>query len=149
MAGKRRKIYDLISPRVGFHYFPDTQHYTQKDLSTWLPVLKQLKVSWLVLLSDPARAIPEHFISGLVAADIKPIIHILLPLPNSPSAKDMKTIFSAYSRWGVKHVILYERPNRMESWSASGWIQQDLVERFIDRFLPLAAAVAQAGRCRP
>lgn len=145
MIGSRRKVTDLLSPRVGFHYFPDTDHYTQKDLATWLPVLEQLHAAWLVLASDAVRAIPEHFITGLVKAGIKPIVHLRLPLPNSPSAKELKPIFSAYARWGVKHVVLFERPNNMQSWSNAGWAQQDLVERFIDRFLPLATVVAQAG----
>jgi hypothetical protein len=145
MAGNRRKDTDLLSPRVGFHYFPDTDHYTQKDLATWLPILKQLHAAWLILVSDAVRAIPEHFITGLVNAGIKPIVHLRLPLPNSPSAKELKPIFNAYARWGVKHVILFEKPNNMQSWSTSGWVQQDLVERFIDRFLPLATVAAQSG----
>jgi hypothetical protein len=145
MTGNRRKVTDLLSPRVGFHYFPDTEHYTQKDLAAWLPVLQQLHASWLVLTSDAVRAIPEHFISGLVKAGIKPIVHLRLPLPNSPSVKELKPIFNAYARWGVKHVILFEKPNQMQSWSTSGWVQQDLVERFIDRFLPLATIAAQSG----
>lgn len=145
MRGNRRNTHGLLSPRMGFHYFPDTDHYTRKDLDTWLPVLNQLQAGWLVLLANGTRAIPEQFVTGLVNASIKPIIHIQLPLPNSPAAKELKTLFSAYARWGVKHIILFDKPNRMQSWSSSGWVQQDLVERFIDRFLPLALAVAQAG----
>ncbi len=145
MILKSKKSRELITQRVGFHYFPDTTHYTNKDLSTWLPVLKRLKAKWLVLISDATRAIPEQFITALIKADVTPLIHIPLPLPNSPSASDMKAILAAYARWGVKHVILFDRPNEMSSWSAAGWVQQNLVERFIDRFLPLAAATAQAG----
>lgn len=145
MTSNRRKLDDLLSPRVGFHYFSDTDHYTQKDLATWLPILQQLRASWLVLLADSARAIPEYFVTGLIDAGVKPVIHFQLPLPNSPSAKDLKSILNAYNRWGVKHVILFEKPNSMKSWSTSGWVQQDLVERFVDRFLPIAVAVAQLG----
>lgn len=145
MIFKSKKTRELITPRVGFHYFPDTTHYTNKDLSTWLPVLNRLKASCLVLISDATRAIPEQFITGLIKAGITPLVHIPLPLPNSPSASDMKAILAAYARWGVKHIILFDRPNEMSSWSAAGWVQQNLVERFIDRFLPLAAATVQAG----
>ncbi len=145
MILKSRKTRELISHRVGIHYFPDTTHYTNKDLSTWLPVLQYLKTSWLVLISDATRAIPEQFISGLIKADITPLVQIPLALPNTPSAGDMKAIFTAYAHWGVKYIILFDRPNEMSSWSAAGWVQQNLVERFIDRFLPLAVAAAQAG----
>jgi len=145
MINKNRKVRELISPRVGFHYFPDTTHYTNKDLSTWLPILEQLKTGWLVLLSDAARAIPEQFLTGLLNAGITPLIHFRLPLPNSPAASDMKAILAAYAHWGVKHVIFFDKPNMMQSWSPAGWVQQDLIERFIDRFLPLAVAASQAG----
>lgn len=145
MIFKIRKSRELVTQRVGFHYFPDTAHYTNKDLSTWVPVLNQLKVGWLVLISESTRAIPEQFITGLLNAGITPLVHIPLPLPNSPSANDMKAILAAYARWGVKQIIFFDRPNEMTSWSAAGWVQQNLVERFIDRFLPLAAAAAQAG----
>ena len=141
MILKSKKTRELVTRRVGFHYFPDTTHYTNKDLSTWLPVLSRLKASWLVLISDATRAIPEQFVSALIKANITPLVHIPLPLPNSPSASDMKAILAAYARWGVKHIILFDRPNEMSSWSAAGWVQQNLVERFIDRFLPLAAAI--------
>jgi len=95
MKGNRRKTNELLSPRLGFHYFPDTDHYTRKDLETWLPLLNQLQAKWLVLLANGTRAIPEYFVTGLVEAGIKPIIHIQLPLPNSPSAKELKTLFTA------------------------------------------------------
>jgi len=145
MTANKRKFRDLISPRMGFHYFADTDHYTVKDLSIWLPVLKQINASWLVLLADASRAIPEQFINSLVESGIKPVLHMLLPLPNSPAAGEMKALLKAYSRWGVQHIILFDRPNMRHNWSTAGWIQQDLVERFVDRFLPLASAVAQSG----
>jgi len=41
--------------RIGFHYFPDADHYRESDLYTWLPELKTLEASWLVL-DAPAGA---------------------------------------------------------------------------------------------
>lgn len=135
----------LISSRIGFHYFQDTAHYTNRDLNIWLPKLTQLSAKWIILRSDYNRAIPEQFLSGLINSGITPIVHMPLPLPNTPAANDLKAIFEAYSRWGVKQVILFDKPNSLESWSASGWSQQDLVERFVDKFLPTALAVTQSG----
>lgn len=133
------------SPRIGFHYFPDTDHYSQNDLSTWLPILKTLNAHWLVLNADTSRAIPEQFITGLVADGILPILHLQMELPNSPTAADVKALFTAYARWGVRYLILFDRPNQRENWSPAGWTQPDLVERFVDRFLPLAVSAAQFG----
>ncbi len=135
----------IETSRLGFHYFADTDHYTNRDLNTWLPRLKELSAQWLILRADATRAIPENFIRGLLEARIKPVIHISLSLPNTPTAVDLRALLEAYARWGVKHIILFDRPNSSAAWAASGWSQQDLVERFIDRFLPLAVIIAQNG----
>lgn len=133
----------IIKNRVGFHYFQDTTHYTNKDLAAWLPRLQELAAGWIVLRADPSRAIPEPFLCGLIDAGITPIVQLILPLPNTPDARDVKAILEAYSRWGVKYIILMDKPNMAQSWSSSSWSQQDLVERFIDRFLPLALLISQ------
>lgn len=131
--------------RIGFHYFPDTAHYTNKDLNTYLPYLEKMQAGWLVLLSETSRAIPEQFISGLIAKGINPIIHFPLRLPDSPSPADLKAILNAYASWGAKYIILFDRPNDRSAWSASGWSQSNLVESFLDRFIPLANECLQAG----
>jgi len=131
--------------RLGFHYYPDTWHYRQNDLSQWLPELKALGASWLTLMAPMDRAIPEAFLKGLVQEGIQPVLHFHLPLthPIPPSSLDL--LFHAYAEWGVRYVVLFDRPNRRTSWSASAWAQSDLVERFLDLYLPLANAALQAG----
>lgn len=133
------------STKFGFHYFQDTAHYTNKDLNTWLPELMKLNARWLVILSDSSRAIPEQFIHGLKSVEINPIVHFKFRLPDAPNAADMHSIFEAYSHWGVRYVVLFDRPNQVSSWSSASWSQQDLVERFIDRFLPLAYEALKCG----
>lgn len=125
--------------RLGIHYFPDTLHYREGDLSTWLPELVALGVGWVVLRSEAERAIPESFLRGLLSAGITPIVHFSLPLASPVSPDQMRTLLSAYARWGVKYVVFFDRPNARKSWPASAWAQQDLVERFLDRWIPLAA----------
>ena len=51
--------------KVGFHYRTDTDHFSGKDLGQWLPRLKQLNASWIVLNTPLRRAIPEAFIATL------------------------------------------------------------------------------------
>ncbi len=131
--------------RIGFHYFADTAHYTHKDLNTYLPLLEEMGINWLLLLSETSRAIPETFISGLVSKGIQPIIHFPLRLPDAPAAADLKAILNAYAKWGAKYVILFDRPNDRSAWSASGWSQANLVENFLDRFIPLANECMNAG----
>lgn len=124
--------------RIGFHYFPDTLHYRDGDLQTWLPELLSLGANWLILKSESNRAIPENFIRSLIENGIQPVIQFDLSLANTPPIEETEPLIEAYSRWGCKYVSFFDRPNSRSAWPASGWAQQDLVERFIDRFLPFA-----------
>jgi hypothetical protein len=132
-------------PRCGFHYFPDTLHYREKDLKAWLPELQALGASWLVIRSELDRAIPENFLCGIKQADIQPIIQFQLSFEGIPVLKDVATLLDVYARWGARYVIFYDRPNARSAWPASAWVQQDLVERFLDRFLPAASLAYSAG----
>jgi hypothetical protein len=130
---------------IGFHYFPDTNHYTNHDLELFSPALDKLQPSSLILRSESSRAIPEQFISALASRGITPIIHLPLQLPDPPTVAEIKAILQAYASWGVKYVILFERPNMRDSWLNSGWSQANLVESFLDRFIPLANECLNSG----
>ncbi|MFQ5886077.1 MAG: hypothetical protein ACE5II_02455, partial [Anaerolineae bacterium] len=47
---------------IGFRYYTDTRHYGEDDLDFWIPELKAMGISWLILLSDCAHPIPQFFI---------------------------------------------------------------------------------------
>ncbi|MEW5870082.1 MAG: hypothetical protein AB1894_12455 [Chloroflexota bacterium] len=140
---------DSISPpapnRLGFHYFPDTLHYRQQDLLAWLPELRSLGAAWLVLLAPSERAIPEPFLRGLIEAGIQPILHFQFAPEAAVERQALQTLFSSYARWGVRYAILYDRPNCRSRWSPAAWMQNNLVERFLDAFLPLSEIVVQSG----
>ncbi len=131
--------------RIGFHYFPDALHYRDTDLAAWLPELRALGASWLTLVAPADRAIPEAFIRGLMAANIQPVLHFHLPLDLSNRPAGLRPLFEAYARWGVRYAALFDRPNLRAAWPATAWAQKDLVERFLDLYLPLAYAALQAG----
>ena len=40
---------------------------------------------------------------------------------------------------------LFDRPNQSTSWTPTEWAQDNLVDRFLDRFIPLAKATVDAG----
>ncbi len=124
--------------RLGMHYFVDTFHFRQHDLEIWLPRLQAMDSSWLVLQSPADRAIPEHFIRGLVQEEIEPLIQFCLPLGAPLELAEIEPLLAAYSHWGVSAVMLYDRPNARTAWPPYGWTQDNLVERFLDRFVPLA-----------
>jgi hypothetical protein len=131
------------STRLGFHYFNDSLHYRESDLQTWLPEIKACGASWLTLIAPQDRAIPEGFIRSLIQENIEPVLHFKLPLPNPPDKESLGLLFNVYSQWGIRYVVLYDRPNRRQSWSGNSWAQNDLVERFLDNFLPVADLALQ------
>jgi hypothetical protein len=131
--------------RLGFHYFPDTLHYRETDSQTWIPELRALGASWLVLMAPTDRAIPEAFIRHLVSAGIQPVLHFIPSLSKPPKPEDLKTLLETYAKWGVIYTIFFDRPNHHTAWDAHNWTQEDLVERFLDRFIPLASQSLQCG----
>lgn len=131
--------------RIGLHYFPDTLHYRESDLQTWLPRLQSMAVSWLVLLSPSDRAIPEHFIRGLSQAGIEPIIQFETQPGAWLKPEEIQTLLAAYRRWGVHSTLFYERPNSRRSWPSPDWAQKGLVDRFLEQYLPLARLALAEG----
>ena len=135
----------LKKKRVGFHYYPDSLHYRQKDLNTFLPILNKLEVGWITLKSHPERAIPETFIQTLLENNITPIIHIPFPVQPINDVQNLNVLFQAYASWGIKYLVLFDRPNQQTAWNSHSWSKQDLVERFLDCFLPAAESLIQKG----
>lgn len=135
----------LTNTRLGFHYFPDTLHFREHDLKTWIPELHALGASWLTLVAPIERAIPEFFLRSLSGEGIEPVLHFHLPLGFPNRSNPLRLLFSNYARWGVRYVALYDRPNLRASWSPTAWAQADLVERFLDLYLPLAESALEEG----
>lgn len=131
--------------RFGLHYFPDTLHYRESDFHTWLPELQDLGVSWLVLRSELGRAIPESFLRGLKQAGIEPLIQLQPSFERLPDLNELALLLEVYARWGARYLVFYDRPNTRAAWPAASWAQQDLVERFLDRYLPAANLALQTG----
>lgn len=131
--------------RLGFHYYPDTFHFRDSDLSLWVPELKSLGASWLTLLAPVDRAVPEDFIKGLISASIEPILHFNFPLAAALKIADISLLFDIYAKWGVHYVVFFDRPNRRASWPSHLWVQNALVDRFLDRFIVLAEQCLKSG----
>lgn len=131
--------------RLGLHYFADSLHYRERDLEQWVPQLQSLGVTWLTLWAPEERAIPEYFIQGLVEADIQPILHFLMPIRMQRDPASLRLLLRNYARWGVRYAAFFERPNVRAMWHPAAWAQANLVERFMDIFIPLAEMSAQEG----
>lgn len=130
---------------LGFHYFPDTLHYRQADLDAWLPELIALDAKWLVLQAEAGQAVPETFLRGVMDAGITPILQVQTQLKHAPNPYEQRPLLEAYARWGVQYVQYFDTPNQHSAWPASDWAQQNLVERFLDAWLPFASLTASTG----
>ncbi|MBI9043254.1 MAG: hypothetical protein JEZ06_02140 [Anaerolineaceae bacterium] len=124
--------------RIGFHFFPDTLHYTEKDLKTWMPILKSIKAYWLVLPASFKRAVPERFIKGLINQNITPIIHLYMDLESSMDVSQVAPLIQSYAKWGVKYIILFDKPNCKSFYARQITSMKSPVEYFINQFVPLA-----------
>ncbi len=131
--------------RLGLHYPSGQANFRSVDLQAWKPILAQIGAGWLVLQAEPSRAIPEGFIRGLIESGVQPVLHIKPALDPMPSLQEMDLLLNAYAKWGLRYVILFDQPNTRSAWPPSGWTQNELIERFLDRFLPLAEIAWQAG----
>lgn len=131
--------------RLGFHYAADSLHYREKDLQTWLPELQKMGAGWLTLQAPAERAVPEVFLSGLLQANIRPILQFELPVSLLRPGDGLRLLFNHYARLGVEYVVFYDRPNMRRSWAPDLWTQSDLVERFLDQYLPLAELAVTEG----
>lgn len=129
---------------IGYHYYPDMDHYTQRDLETWIPILHSLGAEMVVLYGSPDIAIPEHFLAALVREGIRPVIHIPAAL-SSLMLDAVDPLLSTYSRWGITEVILGDRPNMRSSWDQAEWSRTHLIQRYVDRILPLLEAEFRHG----
>ena len=134
-----------MNKRVGFHYFQDTLHYLDRDLAQVLPELKSLESRWLLLKSPHTVAIPEEFITGLVAGGVQPIIHFDFQVNSGIRPEEIRILLTQYAKWGVKYVIFFDKPNTKTAWMPGTWSQGDLVERFLDRYLPFVRLAEQNG----
>jgi hypothetical protein len=133
------------APRFGLHYFPDGEHYRQQDLYRWLPIFQRLGVAHLTLVAPLHRAIPERFIQGLLSQGIQPILHFVLPVDQDLAFHELQPLINAYAQWGVRSIAFFDRPNTRLAWKTSNWVQNRLVELFLDRFIPLSRMLLRSG----
>jgi hypothetical protein len=131
--------------RIGFHYFPDTMHYRDSDLIRWLPEMQSLGAAWTTLYALDDHAIPEPFISGLVKANITPVVHLHSKISKPTKTASLKALLSAYASWGVRYITLFDRPNLLTNWLSTDWAQDKLVDRFLDLYLPYVEAALSSG----
>lgn len=132
-------------PKIGFSYFTSPNYQLHTQLSEWLPVIKDFGASSIIFESGFARAIPED--AFLMARDlgIKPVVHFKSELPIARELNHSAILIDIYRKRGVDNIIFGERPNIKRAWPSAGWHDMNLVDHFLDRFIPLANYAVQKG----
>jgi hypothetical protein len=132
------KILDYPRPAgdtgIGFHWFPDMYHYEKGQLDTFVPKLKAMGASWLTVLSEPSKPVPELFIKGLLAQGIEPIIRVYTPAIAAVDQGGLRGICQSYATWGAHYVHVYNEPNLTNEWAT--WDPNNLPSRFLDLLIP-------------
>ena len=134
MEHQATKNYHLPN-RLGFHYFPDSTHYTEKDIHRWLPALKEINAQWLVIQSPVNRAIPEDFIRSFSESGIDLVIDFNAPLSVQLDWHDLELLMAFYGKWGAKYAMLNQHPNQKQSWAGSKWGDAQLIDSVIGDFM--------------
>ena len=102
---------------IGFHWFPDMDHYHPGDLSIFGPKLSALAVSWLAMVSDMDHSIPEYFIRGIRELGIEPILRICTQQIVRLDTGRLLALCQHYASWGVHYIHVYRAPNQRDSWA--------------------------------
>jgi hypothetical protein len=129
----------------GFHYYPDTEHYSPVDIKRWLPELKAMDASWVVLLSALEVPIPEFFVKQLIESEIEPIVRVTTGAIQPLDRSCVTELLRAYAAQGVHYAEVYSEPNRAARWALKDWCRPALVPRFLEMLLPCLEEMQAAG----
>ena len=131
-------LLDYPRPRgdtgIGFHWFPDQWHYEQRYFDIFMPELKAMGASWLLVLSDGVRPIPEWFLRGLIEHNIEPIVRIYTRFVTFIDQAGLRRACQHYASLGVHYVHVFNEPNLRVEWAE--WNPERLPARFMDFLMP-------------
>lgn len=130
---------------IGFHYAPRRTAGDAAEAALWLPVLRTLGASWLVIRSGLDDPVPEAFVRQLVESGIEPVVLMPVRPIRAIDPAAVRPVARAWADAGVHYLAVMHQPNRLAEWSPDQWAQPDLVGRFLALWLPVAWEVAQAG----
>jgi hypothetical protein len=99
----------------------------------------------LLLKTGFDRNIPEDVIISALENGLEPIVQCNSELPIPRVFNDIALIMSVYAKWGVKKMILGNKPNTKAAWLEAGWQYENLIDHFLDRFIPLANHSVRIG----
>lgn len=129
----------------GFTYFSSPEYLVNKKIKTWMPVMRELGASVVVIQANFDRAIPEDVFLCARDNHLTPVVQFTSELPLARKFNEVAFLLEVYAKWGVNEVIFGEKPNMKYAWPVAGWHYESLVDHFLDRFIPLATQAVRLG----
>lgn len=124
----------------GMHWVP-TLSSSNAVVDRFVKEAKEMKIKWMVILNDDAKiGANDYLVKQLVANGIMPIMRIYTP-NGKPVQGDIGALVKHYRSLGVYYYQLYNEPN-LNVENPDGIPN---VDRYLDRWLPAAKAVTEAG----
>jgi hypothetical protein len=133
------------SINTGFSYFTEPKYFINKQLKVWLPAIQKLGASLVIFESSFSNAIPEDAFIIAQENGMEPVIQFTTELPIARKFNEISILLDVYHKWGVKKIIFGDRPNTRQYWINAGWHYDNLVDHYLDRFIPLANYTVQKG----
>ncbi len=123
---------------IGFAYFTSHEYQISRVADEWLKALKRVGASVVILQSAFDRAVSEDIFRCAIDHNLAPIVHFTDELPLARKFNHTAFLLDIYAKWGVSHVIFGDKPNSKDAWQSAGWHYENIVDHYLDRFIPLA-----------
>ncbi|MBW6465035.1 MAG: hypothetical protein K0B06_00840 [Brevefilum sp.] len=133
------------SPQLGFSYFTEPEYLLAQHLHIWMPMLHKWGGKYVVLQANFDLAIPEDVFISAQNSGLEPFVHFNVHLPSARAFNDASAMIDIYKKWGVKNIILGDKPNVKNAWPIASWHFETLVDKYLDRFIPLANHAVRIG----
>ena len=127
--------------RLGFKYVAEDDQFSHQAL---VRRLHQLSAGWVVIPISSGELVPEDFIRGLIERGVRPIPWIRTAI-DAVSVEQIAPDLAVYAEWGVREIVVFDRPNHKSGWTSEAWARAGLVERFVDQMLPILQFQNAAG----
>ncbi|MCC7165499.1 MAG: peptidoglycan DD-metalloendopeptidase family protein [Anaerolineae bacterium] len=97
------------------HWFP-TPKQNEKVIDTFVPILQQMEMKWVVILQDPQEPnANDYLLTKLRQAKIMPIVRIMAPVgPVEP--KTLGATVAHQRSFGVRYFQIFNEPNNKDEW---------------------------------
>ncbi len=134
-----------FTQEIGFAYFKTPKYQVNKHITSWMKAIREVGASVVIYESAFDRAVSEDAFIIALENHLSPIVHFDAELPLARNFNDVAFLLDVYAKWGVSHVIFGDQPNVKSAWQKAGWHYENLIDHFLDRFIPLANHAVRNG----